>query len=108
MQINQPGAFFENKALQVRWICSADDFLKCEFSDFIPYFESSGVRIVNEPDPVDPNNLIFYTHEQIVDMNFHDNNVVFTLNIVKGDSPCLISIRINREISIGDMLSVFG
>ena len=54
-----------------------------EFAEFIVRLDLHGVCVVNEPETIDLSNAVDCTLEDLVDMDFQDNNIVFALNLVK-------------------------
>ena len=58
-----------------------------EFAEFIVRLYGHGVCVVNEPETFDLGNAVDCTLEDLVDMDFQDNNIVFALNVIKFDFP---------------------
>ncbi|MPM74076.1 hypothetical protein SDC9_121061 [bioreactor metagenome] len=64
--------------------------------------------IVNKPYTINSDYAIYRTNEDVAHIDFHDNNIVFILNVVKANSPCIVSVSFNRDNLISNILSVSG
>ena len=60
-----------------------------EFAEFIVRFDLHGVCVVNEPETFDLSNAVDCTLEDLVDMDFQDNNIVFILDVIEFDVQVL-------------------
>ena len=54
-----------------------------EFTEFIVRLDLHSICVVNEPETFDLSNAVDCTLEDLVDMDFQDNNIVFALNVIK-------------------------
>ena len=69
-----------------------------EFAEFIVRLDLHGVCVVNEPETFDLSNAVDCTLEDLVNMDFQDNNIVFALNIIKFDSPGVAPVLPSTEM----------